>query len=123
MLARWASLIATGSLAKIEASPTIDGGYRRREPAIGVYAVASRRQRGANIRTTEHRCRADVHAGGTQRDADVSSSHHRTKGYMYIHGEHRISDHLCVRVFEALAETPSSLPYGATAARVRVRGK
>ena len=44
MLARWASLIAIGSLAKIEASTTIDGGYTRANSRL---VVAGRRRASA----------------------------------------------------------------------------
>ena len=104
--------------AKIEASPTIDGGYTRANPRL----VGRRRASAVANAARTYRQVGAQRDGSSRGVADVSSSHHRTKGYMYIHGEHRISEHLCVRVSRLSPRTPSSL-YGATVARVRVRGK
>ena len=121
MLARWASLIAIGSLAKIEASTTIDGGYTRANSRL---VVAGRRRASAvaNAARTSPGRRATCM---THRVA-LLTFHTLTTAprAICIYMENTEYPNIYARArFEALAENAFVTIYGATVARVRVRGK
>ena len=116
MLARWASLIAIGSLAKIEASPTIDGGYRRRQPAIDVGARRGR-QHGANMPGRRATCMRALIATLTLHPLTTAPR------AICIYMENTEYPNIYACVSRLSPRDAFVTIYGATVARVRVRGK